>query len=322
MILLRRLALASLVANVVIVITGGAVRLTGSGLGCPTWPRCTDTSYVATPAMGGHGAIEFGNRTLGGLVGLIAIVTLLAAARQRPRRPVAVRLAALVLAGVLAQGLLGGITVWTGLNPWLVAGHFLLSMAVLAAAYALWDRVRRPTGEPGPALPPAVRTLAGALVAVAALVLTLGTVVTGSGPHAGDPDTPRMGFDPETAAQLHADGVFLLVGLSIATWFAVRAVGAPRPAGHAAAVLVGVELGQGVVGFVQYAMHLPALVVGLHMAGACAVWLATLAVAARLWTGRRHAGRQDTGEAVEPVSPRPRRRSPRSARASRPARRT
>src|SRR5690606_16199620 len=128
---LRRLALASLIGNVAIVVTGGIVRLTDSGLGCPTWPKCTDESYVTTPEMGAHGLIENGNRGFGALLGLLAIAVLVAALRERPRRPAVVRLAALTLAGVAAQGLLGGITVRTGLNPWTVAGHFLLSMLVI-----------------------------------------------------------------------------------------------------------------------------------------------------------------------------------------------
>jgi cytochrome c oxidase assembly protein subunit 15 len=279
---LRRFALASLVTNVAIVITGGAVRLTGSGLGCPSWPSCTDSSYVVTRAMGGHGVIEFGNRMLGGVLGLIAIGTLVAAIRQRPRRADLVRLAGLGLAGVLAQGLLGGITVRTGLNPWTVAGHFALSMAVIAVGYELWRRAGRPGTADRTAVPAAVAGLVVVLVGAAALVLALGTIVTGSGPHAGDPQTPRMGFDPRTVAQLHADAGFLLVGLTVATWFALRAVGAPRPAVRAAAALIGIELAQGTIGAVQYALHLPALVVGLHMAGACAVWLGVLALADRV----------------------------------------
>jgi cytochrome c oxidase assembly protein subunit 15 len=297
-VLLRRLALASLAANVAIVITGGAVRLTGSGLGCPTWPMCTDNSYTATPEMGVHGAIEFGNRMLGGIVGLIALAVLVVALRTRRDL---VRLAALTLAGVLGQGLLGGVTVLTGLNPWTVAAHFLLSMAVIAAAYALWHRTGPASPAPGVPVPPAVRVLVGVLTGGAALVLVLGTVVTGSGPHAGDPDTPRMGFDLTTVAQLHADGVFLLVGLSVALWFTLRAVAAPPAAVRATGVLIAVELAQGAVGFVQYATHLPPLAVGLHMAGACAVWLAILAI----WPTVRVTGRMPTDTESATMTPCP-----------------
>jgi cytochrome c oxidase assembly protein subunit 15 len=277
---LRRLALGSVIANVGIVITGGAVRLTGSGLGCPTWPRCGPGSFVVEPAMGGHGYVEFGNRTLTFVVGLVAVLGLVSALLQRPRNRPVVLLAAAVFAGIPAQALLGGLTVLTHLNPWVVAGHFLLSMAVIAVAYTFW-RACRPT-PPAPPVGRPIRTLAGVLAGVCAAVLALGTVVTGSGPHAGDANARRTGLDPGMVAQLHADAVFALIGLSVALWFALRAVDAPAPAVRAAAILVGVELAQGAVGFVQYFAHLPVLVVGLHMAGACAVWLATLAVLAPL----------------------------------------
>ena len=270
---LRRLALASLAANVGIVITGGAVRLTGSGLGCPTWPRCTDASYVPTAEMGVHGAIEFGNRMLTGAVGLLAAACVVAALVSRPRRRDHVALSVAVLAGIPAQAVLGGITVLTDLNPWWVGGHFLLSMVVIALAYALYVSTGPASAEP--ALPRPLRQLVGVIAVVSAAVLVVGTVVTGSGPHAGDADARRTGLDPAVVAQLHADLVALLVGLSVALWFALRAVGLPsRPA----AVLVGVELAQGLVGIVQTVTHLPVLLVGLHMAGACAVWLATLAL--------------------------------------------
>jgi cytochrome c oxidase assembly protein subunit 15 len=279
---LRPLALASLVANVTIVITGGAVRLTGSGLGCPTWPMCTDESYTATSEMGVHGLIEFSNRMLGALVGLIAIATFVAALRDGPRRPALVRLAGLALAGVLAQGLLGGVTVLAGLNPWTVAGHFVLSVAVIALVYPLWRRSGEPDQPRRALVPDPVVGLVAVLTAASGAVLVVGTLVTGAGPHAGDPGTPRLDLDLTMISQLHADAVFLLLGLSIAAWFALRAVGGPPAAVRAAAVLVGIELAQGLIGFVQYFTHLPATAVLLHMAGSCAVWVGTLAVADRL----------------------------------------
>jgi cytochrome c oxidase assembly protein subunit 15 len=275
-VLLRRLALASLVANVAIVVTGGAVRLTGSGLGCPTWPRCTDRSYVPTPERGIHGVIEFGNRTLFGVLGVLAAGALLVALAQRPRDRRTVVLAALVLGGIPAQGVLGGITVLTDLNPWVVGCHFLLSIAVIAVAYRLW-RVTVEAPPPRP-VPAPMRGLARLTVGVAAAVLVVGTVVTGSGPHAGDAKARRTGLDPGQVAQFHADLVFLLIGLSVALWFALRAVDGPPTARRAVTALIAVELGQGVIGFVQYFTRLPALAVALHMAGACLVWLAALAV--------------------------------------------
>ncbi|MER7891141.1 COX15/CtaA family protein [Micromonospora sp. NPDC094482] len=275
--LLRRLALASIIANVGIVVTGGAVRLTASGLGCPTWPRCTDASYVATTEMGAHGAIEFGNRMLTFAVGIIAFATVLAVLAHRPRRRGLLPLAVAVFLGIPAQAVVGGITVLTNLNPWVVGLHFLASMAVIAAAYALWRRIVDPDGPTTPTVPGPLRTLARITTLVGATVLVVGTWVTGSGPHAGDQGAARNGLDPETISQVHADGVFLLIGLSVALVFAFRAVGADR-AYRAALVLLAVELGQGLIGFVQYFTHLPAVLVGAHMLGSCLVLLATLHV--------------------------------------------
>jgi cytochrome c oxidase assembly protein subunit 15 len=281
--LLRPLALANLIANVALVVTGAAVRLTGSGLGCPTWPKCTDQSYTTTSAMGVHGVIEFGNRILGVALGLITLACLLAAALERPRRRSLVLLSVIVLGSVPAQAVLGGITVRTKLNPWVVGLHFLLSMGLIVAAWALWRRCSESDGPAQPVVPGAIRLL-GRLTAAAALaVIVAGVVVTGSGPHAGDAHAKRNGLDPQTVAQFHADLVFLLIGLSAALWLALRAVDAPRAAVRAALTLLVVELAQGLIGFVQYFTHLPVLLVGAHMLGATLVWIAALAV---LWSHR------------------------------------
>jgi cytochrome c oxidase assembly protein subunit 15 len=269
--LLRRTALASLAANVGIVVTGGVVRLTGSGMGCPTWPRCDGNSLVPTKELGYHGSIEFGNRTLISVVGGLAVACLLLAFVQLPRRRDRLAWAGLVVAGVAAQGVLGGVTVHMVLNPWIVSAHFLLSIAVIAAAYRFWVLTREPAARPPVA--PRVRALSWALVGVTAVVLAVGTVVTGSGPHAGDANARRTGLDPGGVAQLHADLVMLLIGLSVALLLL-----GPATLRRSVAILVGVELAQGVIGFVQYFTHVPVLLVGLHMAGACAVWLAALGV--------------------------------------------
>jgi len=287
---LRRVALASVVANIGIVITGGAVRLTGSGLGCPTWPRCTEDSYTTTPAMGIYGVIEFGNRLLTFAVGLVVVLGVISAVLQRPRRRRVTVLAVLVFLGIPAQAVLGGITVLTDLNPWVVGGHFLLSMAVIAAAYAFWRATQESDGPITATVPNPLRWLAGVLTAASAAVLVAGTSVTGSGPHAGDAAAKRTGLNPETVAQIHADLVFLLIGLSVATWFALRAVGAKEAAARAA-WLIAIIMAQGVIGFVQYFTNVPALLVAAHMAGACAVWLATLTV---LYATRRRP--QDPGD--------------------------
>ncbi|WP_204941110.1 COX15/CtaA family protein [Micromonospora luteifusca] len=275
--LLRRLALTSIIANVGVVVTGGAVRLTASGLGCPTWPRCTDDSYVTSSELGVHGVIEFGNRMLGFAVGLIALATVLAVLLHRPRRPGLLALAVVVFLGIPAQAVIGGITVLTDLNPWVVGLHFLASMAVIAAAYALWRRIGDPDGPAVAVVPAPLRALARVTTGVTVAVLVIGTWVTGSGPHAGDHGAARNGLDPESISQVHADAVFLLIGLSVALIFAFRAVGARR-ATRAAIVLIAVELGQGLIGFVQYFTHVPALLVGAHMLGSCLVLLAALSV--------------------------------------------
>ncbi len=266
--LLRRLTLANLIANVCIVITGGAVRLTGSGLGCPTWPKCTEDSYAATPALGIYGAIEFGNRVLSMVVGAIAILTLIAAWRAPQRR-----LAALVLGGVLLQGLVGGLTVRFDLSPYFVGPHFLISMVLIALAYRLWR-----SANPAPVeTEPRLRPLAWAVTVASALVLMVGVVVTGSGPHAGDVKAVRTGLDPEMISQLHVDAVFLLAGLTLAMWFAARALRSAAVA-RSVVILGVVVLSQGAIGFVQYFTHLPVILVGFHLLGACLVWIATLHV--------------------------------------------
>ncbi|WP_327011919.1 COX15/CtaA family protein [Dactylosporangium sp. NBC_01737] len=288
-VVLRRAALASLVANVGIVCTGGLVRLTGSGLGCPTWPRCTEQSYVTTQAMGHHGIIEFGNRTLTFVLGLIAVVALLAAWRQRRRVPGLLAAAVWMMAGIAGQGVLGGITVRMALNPWTVMAHFLASMLLIALAYVFWHRTR--DVPPRWTAPAAIRTAGILVTAVSAVVLVLGTIVTGSGPHSGDTKAARTGFDPATVSQLHGDAVFVLVGLTLAMWLGLRALGAPLRVTRAAGLLLLVELGQGVVGFVQYFTGLPWPVVLLHMLGACLVWTATLGLLLSV-TPRKEPARQ------------------------------
>ncbi|QOC91199.1 COX15/CtaA family protein [Micromonospora craniellae] len=301
--LLRRLAYANIVANTVIVVTGGAVRLTASGLGCPTWPRCTDDSYTTTAEMGVHGVIEFGNRLLTFVLVFIAGATLLAALAHRPRRRGAVPLALAVVLGIVAQAVIGGITVRTQLHPSVVGIHFVVSMLLLLVAYALWRRVAEPEGPKAPVVPSALRNLTWLTVVVSAAVIVVGVAVTGSGPHAGDADAVRNGLDPQTISQVHADLVFLLIGLSVGLWLALRAVGAPARAVRAAGMLLVVELSQGVIGFVQYLTNLPVLLVGAHMLGSCLVWLSTLAV---LWSIRERRPVEPTPDesatsAEEPV---------------------
>ncbi|WP_370290297.1 heme A synthase [Nocardioides sp.] len=258
----RILAWASIVANIGIVVTGGAVRLTGSGLGCPTWPRCTEDSFTPHGELQFHSAIEFGNRMLTFVLTAVAVATFVAAWRTGRRD---LRRLALILAlGVPFQAVIGGITVLTDLNPWIVSLHLMLSMGMIGVAVLFLHRLDHPgaTWRRGP-LP----GLAWTTLGVGWVVLYIGTVVTGSGPHAGDENAPRNGLDPAAMSQLHADVVFLLVGLSIGLVFATVLVG-DRRARSAALVLLGVELGQGVIGFVQYYTDLPEALVAAHLLGA------------------------------------------------------
>src|SRR5690606_12191272 len=208
------------------------------------------------------GAIEFGNRLLGAIVVAIAAAALLAAWKRAPRRPSLVGLAFWVVALAVSQAVIGGGSVWTGLNSWIVGLHFVVSMVILVFALALYLRSGEPDGPARPPVPRAVTLLGGAVVAAAATTILIGVVVTGSGPHAGDEDTPRNGLDPELMSQLHADSVWLLIGLSAALVFTLHAVKAPEAARRAAYALLGVELLQGLIGYVQYAPGPPGLVAG------------------------------------------------------------
>ena len=268
---LRRLAVASLVGNIAIVVTGGVVRLTSSGLGCPTWPRCSDSSFVVHGALGGHGFVEFGNRMLNFVLAAVAVATWVAAMRYRPQRSSLRRLATVLLVGIPAQAALGGLTVLSDLNPYAVALHLLLSMAMIGVAVVFLRRVDEEDRPPQPTVPAPVVVLTRVTFAVTWLVLYVGTVVTGSGPHAGDADAPRTGLRPAVVSQVHADLVFLLVGLTVGTLIAFKAFGAPERAQRAAVCLLAVELAQGLVGFVQYFTDLPIALVAFHVLGAALV---------------------------------------------------
>lgn len=293
---LRRIFLANLVAQTGIVVTGGLVRLTGSGLGCPTWPQCAPGSFVPTEeqAESWHKYVEFGNRLLTFVLGILAIAAIAGAIAWRrkvkasgnaPRKPIMI-LAAVPLIGTLAQAVLGGITVLTGLNPVTVAAHFLVSMVIIAFCVVLFYRAGETGDQPLVRLSPApVRALANGTVAVGAFVLVLGTIVTGSGPHSGDADTPaRFPLDPAQVAWLHADSVLLFIGLMIGLYVALKVTDSPASAVRATMILIGISLAQGIVGYVQYFTGLPWLVVLLHMLGACLVWIALVRIPLTLRT--------------------------------------
>lgn len=264
---MRRLAFSALALQMVLVVTGTAVRVTGSGLGCPTWPRCTGSSLTNTAELGGHGYIEFGNRLLAVVMELIGITLVLAVRRVRPEWT---RLALVQAAVVPLQALIGGLLVLSGLNPYVLIVHFLVSFPLVLAAAVLVHRV---TG--GSVEHPLTRQLGtGALAAVSA-VLALGTLVTGTGPHAGDPKVDRLPFNPRDLTQLHADAAYLLLGLVVALVIVT-------PLKRWALVLLALVIAQGVVGYTQYFHGVPALLVGIHVGLATCVfttaaWLLLLA---------------------------------------------
>jgi heme a synthase len=300
---LRRLALAGVIADTVIMSTGAAVRLSASGLGCPDWPRCSAADIVASKNAGQtllNTWIEFGNRLLNFPLVIIAVLIFVAAWRYRPgepdgRRRDLVWLAATQPLGVLAQAVIGGIVVLTKLNPALVSVHFLVSASIVAAAVALhWrcsEEARAAAGATGsPTVRRDLQLVSAALVAVAGVMLAAGTVVTGTGPLAGHADTPRYKLPLEGVTQLHADIGWLLAGLSVALVLGLRLSGAPPRAVRAGWIMLAALGLQGVIGYIQYFTHLPAGLVWIHVTGSVLVWIAVL----RLYFAVRERGPVNT----------------------------
>ncbi|MFG2124629.1 heme A synthase [Streptomyces sp. NPDC048710] len=275
----RRAALSALVMSVVIVVTGGAVRLTGSGLGCPTWPTCTEDSLTTTSAMGFHGAIEFGNRMLTYVLCAAIGWAIIAARAEKPYRRSLTRLGWTQFWVVMGNAVLGGIVVLVGLNPYTVAAHFLLSTGLITVATVMWQRTREGDAAPRPLVGKAVQQLVWFLVAASGLLIAVGTVVTGAGPHAGDSnEVDRIPIDWETVSKLHAVLAWIVVTLTFALWFVLKAVDAPKGPLDRTRELFLILLAQGVIGYVQYFTHLPEVLVGLHMFGSCLVWIGVLRV--------------------------------------------
>ena len=255
-----------------IVLTGAAVRITGSGLGCPTWPECTYGSYtpVAGQAEGAfHAWIEFGNRLLTFLL-LIAAVAVVIYAIRKARRDLLWR-AFLQVLGILGQGVIGGITVLTDLNPLAVASHFILSIFLIAGAVSIVARGRSPLISVRPT-ETKVKVLAQAQVLLTFVVIVIGTLVTGSGPHAGDLDAPRLKLDERAITWLHADAVIALLGVSLA--LLVLSEISPETK-RRVKIFFGVTLLQGLIGYIQYVLGLPELLVIVHVLGSTLVWIAS-----------------------------------------------
>jgi cytochrome c oxidase assembly protein subunit 15 len=268
----RRLAVLSLIGQTVLVVTGGAVRLTASGLGCPTWPRCTNNSLVNTPEMGIHGFIEFGNRLLTFALAAVAALMLVYLWNLRKERKDLFLLAMGLLASIPAQAIIGGITVLTQLNPWVVGLHFLVSMALVVFATLLVNRAYGRTGQfrssPLAALPGVLRPAMTAVAAFAWIAVMLGVVVTGAGPHAGDANAPRNDLDWDLFSHIHAVPAYLVTaGTLLAVYFVFRR-GISGTFRTAVLMLLGVTVLQAIIGFTQYYNGIPALLVGAHMLGA------------------------------------------------------
>ncbi len=267
----RRLAVASLIGQTVLIVTGGAVRLTASGLGCPTWPRCTADSLVNTPEMGLHGVIEFGNRTLTIALAIVAILMLVFLWNIRRERRDLFLLALGLLASIPAQAIIGGITVLTKLNPWVVGLHFIVSIALVAIATLLVNRVYGRTGRSAPAvsspLSATLRQLSVVIVISTAVAVVLGVIVTGAGPHAGDSATPRNGLDLEFIARIHVLPVYVLVAATAAAIAIALRQRAPRRYQRALYIMAAALVLQAGVGYIQYFTGVPAILVGLHMLG-------------------------------------------------------
>ena len=280
---LRRWALGGVITSALIILSGAAVRLSQSGLGCPDWPQCTGNSLAASGATGDpliHRWVEFGNRLVTVAIFVIAVGVFVAAWRYRDsdgrRRRDLVWLAAAQPGAIVAQAVLGGIVVITKLNPALVSVHFLASVALVAAAVALYIRCQEGIDLPRPFVPRPVRLVALGVVGTVALMMAAGTVVTGTGPLAGAADVARYHLPLEGVTQLHADIGWLLAGLMVALLLGLRVSSAPRKAVRLSWLLLGLIGLQGVIGYAQYFSGLPAGLVWVHVTGSTAIWITAL----------------------------------------------
>ncbi len=262
---------ALLTLQAALVVTGGAVRLTGSGLGCPTWPECTPGSYTPVPHQAEgqlHAWIEFGNRllTFALVAASLAVLAHVLITKREDLRLLAVG----QLLGILGQGVLGGITVLTDLHPLPVAGHLLLSIILIAGAASLYSR-RELRAVKRENLEPLTKRISSAHIALSFIVIILGTLVTGSGPHAGDEKARRFGLDIRTVAWLHADVVIALFGLTAAFYILVRS---DKQLVRSIGVFTVIALAQGAIGYIQYFTGIPEILVAAHLLGATLVWIA------------------------------------------------
>jgi heme a synthase len=277
----RRIVAAALASLVFIMVTGAAVRLTGSGLGCSTWPSCEPDSFTPRSASDVHGMIEWINRLITGLVMAFTLAAVIGARLRHPYRSDLLRWSLGLPAWVLANALVGALVVWLHLSPVSVIGHFLLSLGAVWNAVVLYDRAGEPAAPRGRRRPLAVPTVAAAarlLLAAAALVILTGTIVTGSGPHAGDERADRLPFVLGDVVRLHGIAVVLFLALTLAVVAMVRRGDAAPVVERRLRALLVVLVAQAGVGYTQYFTGVPALLVGIHVLGAALVWIAVVRV--------------------------------------------
>ena len=274
---LRWATTAAMVMSIVLMVTGGVVRVTASGLGCPEWPKCTEGSIATTPEMGIHGIIEFGNRMLTWVLSAAVGWAIIAARLQKPQNRNITRLAWSQFWMVMLNAVLGGITVWTGLNPYIVAVHFLAATALLTTTVLTWHRVRVVDfGKPAP-VAPLSRALAIGVLISSGLVLVVGTIVTGSGPHSGDPNpVHRIPISWTAITWFH--GFLAMIVLALALTLLVSLRKSDTTARLRTLVFLGVLGFQACIGIVQSLTDLPALLVSLHLLGAALLWIGALRV--------------------------------------------
>lgn len=270
----RTVTLAAAIALAFIIVSGGAVRLTGSGLGCTDWPNCEEGRLVAPLEF--HPMVEFVNRAVTGLVSAAVVLAVLGSLVRSPRRRDLTVLSIGLVAGVAGQVVLGGVTVLVGLSPPFVMAHFLLSLVLLWNAVLLHHRAGQPDGPPRPVVDRQVVGMARWLAGMAAVVVVTGTVVTGTGPHGGDEAVERLPFLLPDVARVHGVAVMLFLAMTLAVAWVLRRDGAPAPVLRSAQVLLGALVAQAAVGYAQYFSGVPVVLVGIHLAGAAAVWAATV----------------------------------------------
>ena len=273
----RTITAIAVVALMAIVVSGAAVRLTGSGMGCPTWPTCEDGSLVPRGATGANGWIEFLNRVFTGLVSVAVALAVLGARRRVPYRPELTKWAWGLVIGVFAQALLGGLVVFLHVTPLAVAGHYLLSAVLLADAVILHHKACQPDGHRARAVAtPRLQRGARVLTGLAGLVLVTGTLVTGSGPHSGDDAADRLPFAVVTVARLHSVTVWVFLAAVVLVLRWATSGDADSSTVGRGRVLVGAIVAQGALGYAQYAAGVPEAMVAAHVLGSVLVWVATL----------------------------------------------